>query len=321
MNYRAILEVSKQGDANTALLSMALVSSQWHQVTESSELWDSLSDLYHFPSRENLTAKEWFRQCCSFRCLPLQTPEGILLCQVPSLTTRKLPSEPPKNIDIATMICWVNPTTLLCCGGSLDLLSYEISTLTGKNRHVGNIHHERNWAGIIHFNHSTYILGGSWRSDYRTSAEKHSDQQWSLLSGTMRRGRNGFTPFEYSAQIYCVGRWDSVEVLDPVTESFTELQVKLPGSDFWSLSVTYDHYMVVVRGNAVLKYDLNTWDVLEQQPSKGFHGMWSNCPPVEYAGCFYSILNGNPQEGVLKLDVEFLTAENIHACRYTKFNG
>jgi len=147
---------------------------------------------------------------------------------------------------------------------------------------------------------------------YLCSAEKYDSELncWTVLNGQLNQGRNGFTPFEYAEKIYCVGRWDSVEVLDPVSDLFTRLHVHLPSGDYWGLSVVVESCMIVVRGNRILQYDLESWTVVRECAMQTtFHGLWSNCPPVRHGSCFYSVLNGNPQEGILKLDVERLAVE------------
>lgn len=313
MEYRSVLEVSKLCEAETLLRSSALVCELWLRVSQCNELWDSLGEAYQLSARKGQSSRDWFRSCyrCS-RSIPILSTFGCTCYAVPNLTARMISFSAPKVISINTIYCWLNSSSLICCGGSLNLTTYEISTLAGQITQLADINEERNWAGIIKCQNLIYIIGGSHDDAYRESAEKYDPKlnNWTVLKGQLHKARNGFTPCEYAEKIYCVGRWDSVEVLDLVSELFTKLSVKLPSNDYWSLSVVVDGCLIIVREHSFLQYDLESWTIVRKCTTQTlFHGLWSNCPPVRYGNCFYSVLNGNPQEGILKLDVDRFAVE------------
>lgn len=314
MEYRSVLEVLKLCDIETVVRVSTLVSGSWHRVSDSNELWDNLNDSYSFPCREDSSPKLWFRTCWLSRSIPILLSSKCTCYALPSLKTRTTLFETQTKVNIASVYCWLSPSILLCCGGGCRNTTYEIHTFSGQIRQLANIFKERSWAGIVKHQNLIYIIGGSFEGAYRQSAEKYDPptNSWRVLEGRLIKGRNGFTPFVYADKIYCAGRWDDVEVLNPDSEFFTALSVKLPMGDYWGLSVVVDNYMIVVRGSQVLKYDIENWTIVQQRTDgKRFHGLWSNCSPVRHGTYFYSVINGNPQEGILRLNVETLTTEVV----------
>ena len=313
MNYRSILEVSKQLDASSVLCALSLVSAQWYAVSNTSELWDHLSSVYYHPSRIAHTAKDWFRECHCFRCIPLLSEHSIRVYTVPSMKWKEVFLTPPLTMDVSVMYTWLRPAKLLCCGGNLAHNTYEIDTVTGHIHQLGDINSPRKWSGIINCTGSIYILGGTYDSKINHTAEKYLPMtHWSLLPGTLHSTYIGLTPCAYSAKIYCVGKYDSVEVLDTDTEIFTKIDLNVAPCQYWTLSVTFEQYLVLISDKAIYKYDLKTRHLVDKRVKKQpFRRLWSNCPPVKIDNSCFFILNTWSQDGILKMDFGLLSVSKV----------
>ena len=313
--YRVTLEVLKWAGPKDVLRHYTEVCAVWSAASKSSELWESFLDDSRLPNRPfNYLPCSWYRKALGELRIPLFSESQCDLYTIPNLNQSSIKLKSPVSPNSAYVFLSVN--RLMCCGGSYSKKVFEVNVDSGtvfKKRHLVE---PRNWAGIVRIGSTVYVIAGSNYSGQLTTGEKlgmDSDGPWVLLQGRLTHPRNGFTPFLLKGKIYCIGRCPEIEVMDLETEQFTVITgVTLPKRDFWTLSFACGDGFIVVQSEWIGRYEVEKGVRLVQENSgKYFRGYWSNCPPVRYGDCWYSVLNPNPAEGILRVDAAALTYEKV----------
>ena len=149
-----------------------------------------------------------------------------------------------RTITTASVPVMINYEVVMYVGGhppytsdvcSVNIVTFQVTVL----RHMLEA---RGWAGVIKYTEFVYVFGGN--NPQLASAEKYDIERkrWIWVPG-MRHARYSFTPALYKKEIYladCMINPKVIEVFNPYSETYRELEVVLPQYGTHSLSFVLD---------------------------------------------------------------------------------
>ena len=200
---------------------------------------------------------------------------------------RTIPLRPPIDSSHTSSAVLLPSGRLFVCGKNAKPCSnrvFEVDCETGITTELPSMLIARFVHGLVAYNNSVFILGGSGLSGFLTSCEKFifTNRQYSRLQD-MNYGRDYFNPCRIRQFLYvCGGRNTSAcEKYDIGNDRFILLNVKLPGAGHTASVVNEDNSLILLQGGTIIRLDLATEKLTVTKTKKVPGAVWGSVNPVK----------------------------------------
>jgi len=268
MKTRKLLEPLKFLAPRELLLRVALVCRQWSEAARAEEVWREMCEAQGYRGTGSWLAAYQKGWMMAGHVVFLWRQEMSLYDCRAETWKKSIPLRKQVQASEGTSHCFLPSCDILMCGGGTIKQStsqaWQISPYDGAVDRLRNMQRPRKYHGIVLFQDTVFVFGGTHSLIILSSVEAYIGETWQIV-GKMKTPRMAFQPCISNKIVYLAGgQTTKIETFDPQTVTFSELSPQLSVVSRSCAFLYNDQILILTASSLYLLTDslqpLEIWD-------------------------------------------------------------